>query len=493
MSGLPAEFLSTPFGQAMRPQIDAMFRKTTPAERPIAGLPTPPPSGSSTPSTLLSSVATRATMPTPANTPTSETSPLTLVSSLSNFSSLLKQHSPVIANFTNTPGCAPCRAIKPVYESIAADYASYGAKGVRFVEIELGVGEGGQIASRHGVSATPTFIFFRDGKKVDELKGASKKELEMKVESFREDCFPRHPHRKLYLPGIEAMKTTAITSATTPAYPALLTKLESFGADKAKMAFLRETVVPALQGSSLTDPQLSEWISTSNSLLSSLPPEATFPVIDLWRVAFLDPKLAASLTLLISPAQTRPAEPISPILALADSTLSTSGSTTSKPFLLTVLRFLTSLLAPLPLSNVLLSSSSPLQAHIVSILVESLLHSDTSVRSAAAGVAFNLATWSHRLANHQGRGPEELHESEWEVEVISALVEAIDRETDEDVAHRLLGALGFLIYLSPGYSATIQPLLDVLGARAIIEGKVKGYKKKEVRKLAEEIATKLCI
>lgn len=59
-------------------------------------------------------------------------------------------------------------------------------------------------------------------------------------------------------------------------------------------------------------------------------------------------------------------------------------------------------------------------------------------------------------------------------------------------AHRLLAALGLLILLSPSYTTSLQPLLEVLGAKATIEGKVKGYKRKEVRKLAEVIAGKLC-
>lgn len=85
-----------------------------------------------------------------------------------------------------------------------------------------------------------------------------------------------------------------------------------------------------------------------------------------------------------------------------------------------------------------------------------------------------------------------MEDSEWDVEVISALIEAVGRETDEEVAHRLLAALGLLIYLSPTYTTSVKPLLDVLGAKSMIQGKVKGYKKKEVKKLAEEVAGKLC-
>ncbi len=490
----------------MRPQIDAMFRRTAPTEHPVAGtaLPTPPESGTSTPSpfasSLLSSVAAQATAPIPAATPTPETSPLVLVSSTSNFDLILKQHPAVVVNFTNTPGCPPCRVLKPAYEAIAADsVTSYGVKGARFVEVELGIGEGRDIAARYQVHATPTFMFFRGGKKVDELKGASKKELEVKVESFLEDCYPRHPHRKLYLPAIEAIPINPITSANVPAYPALLSKLESFGADKGKVAILRGRVVPVLEGKlkpSDADIQnlITDWTTDSNDLLSSLKPESTFPIIDLWRIGLLKQRLSSLLAILLCPAPSPPADPISPILSLAASTLTTASTSTSKPFLLTVLRLLTNLLAPLPIANILLSSTSPspLRADIISILVDSLLHPDTPVRTAAAGVAVNLAGWRHRIAKEQRKGADEVEESDWEVDIISALVEAIGREADEEVAHRLLAALGLLIYLSPSYVSSVQPLLAVLDARGTIEGKVKGSKKKEVKKLAEEIAGMLC-
>ncbi|WVR03495.1 hypothetical protein IAU60_000486 [Kwoniella sp. DSM 27419] len=525
ISGLPAEFLSTPFGQAMKPQIDAMFRRTTPSERPIPGpspqtagvnpaassSASPAPSGSAAPdlaSTLLQAVAaqahsnsngTGAGSSASRSPPNPETSPLTLVSSTTNFHSILKQHPAVVVNFTNTPSCPPCRAIKPVYETISATHAStYGVKGARFVEVELSVGEGREIAGQYGVHATPTFMFFRDGKKVDEMKGAAKRELENKVEAFMEDCFPSHPHRRVYLPAVESLPSNPITAAGVPAYPALLAKLEGFMSGKGREAdlnVLKDEVVPFLQDKqSLSDPQLGaladRWTASTHNLLESLKAEETFPVIDLWRVGLLKPRFASVLALRLSPSAAAPATPdaVTTILALASNTLATTGTATPKPFLLTVLRLSTNLLAVDNLANLTLAPGghSEISEKLLSILVESLLHADTAVRSAAAGVAVNAGAWRQRT-----RG-DLTGEVEWEVELVSALVEGLDRETDEDVAHRLLAALGLIVYLSPKYEEDVKPLLEVLGAKAIIQGKAKGWKKKDVKKLGEEIASKLC-
>jgi len=439
----------------MRPQIDAMFKRTAPGEHRVQGstYPTPPVSGNSTPSTnslaagLLSSVASQAQASgsgsaTPQSTPKPALTPVT---SVSHFTSILSQHTAVIANFTNTPGCPPCRAIKPAYETIAEEYSTqYASRGVCFVDIELGVGEGRDLASRYGVSATPTFIFFKDGKKAEELKGADKRGLQAKVESFLEDCFPRHPHRKLYLPAIEAVPTKPIQSANAPNYTALISKLEgNAGMAKEDVEYLKTNVVPILEKKGGTSEQevkqvYQRWTEITDRSLASLKPEETFPLIDLWRVGLLDSRITTLLSMALSPSSNTP-EPISAILELASSTLKASSSSTPKPFLLTVSRLLTNITANSPLANMILATPSQtpklhkILENILSVTVDSLLHPDQSVRSAAAGIAVNLAGWRHRTSKEQGKGADEGSEHDWEVELVSAVIEAIDREADEDV------------------------------------------------------------
>lgn len=447
----------------MRPQIDAMFKRTAPGEHRIQGstYPTPPVSGNSTPATnnlaagLLSSVAAQAQASgsgpgTSAQTAQPQTTPkgpaLIPVTSVSHFTSVLSQHTAVIANFTNTPGCPPCRAIKPAYETIAEEYRQqYASHGICFVDVELGVGEGRELGSRYGVSATPTFMFFKDGKKVEEMKGADKRSLEAKVEKFLEDCFPRHAHRKLYLPAIEAIPTKPIQSTNAPNYTALIGKLQGFsGVAQEDVEYLRQGVVPVLEGKGgLADQELKQvythWTQITDRSISSLKPEETFPLIDLWRVGLIDPKIITFTTSALSPGHADFPEPLSAILDLASSTLKALSTSTPKPFLLTVLRLLTNVLAPLPLANLILGTPSQtpklhkLLENVLSVTVDSLLHPDLSVRTAAAGVAVNLAGWRHRISKEQHIGADEAAEHEWEVELVSAAIEAIRREADEDV------------------------------------------------------------
>jgi desumoylating isopeptidase 1 len=57
--------------------------------------------------------------------------------------------------------CPPCRMIEPVFEGLAQ---SKGRLQVAFAKADLGVGMGSMVAREYGVTATPTFGFFLDGK-----------------------------------------------------------------------------------------------------------------------------------------------------------------------------------------------------------------------------------------------------------------------------------------------------------------------------------------
>lgn len=79
---------------------------------------------------------------------------------------------------------------------------------------------------------------------------------------------------------------------------------------------------------------------------------------------------------------------------------------------------------------------------MTSVLVQAILHEDKLVRVAAASVAFNVAAWVQRgrVARIQGGGNEpnsggmreDEEDVEWEVELVSAIVEALEREKESE-------------------------------------------------------------
>lgn len=164
---LPTDFLSTPFGAAMRPTIDAMYR------RPSAGAPTPayPSPDSQSAASLLQSVASSAqASTTPASATQTLTAPIHVITNPPAFNSFLRSHRAAVAFFTDHT-CAPCKMIEPVFERLSEEKGvkTGGAGGAGFAKIDIGVGLGQSLASEWGIRATPTFIFFLDGKKVNTL------------------------------------------------------------------------------------------------------------------------------------------------------------------------------------------------------------------------------------------------------------------------------------------------------------------------------------
>jgi thiol-disulfide isomerase/thioredoxin len=165
-----------------------MFGRPTGPTGPTTttSLPTQAQQPITSPSSLLQSVSNRATggsspavsAPAPDSgygTPStsgaaaalSSSSPLHPSTNPSSFRSLLSTHRAVVAMFTSAT-CAPCRMIEPVFEDLARSKknSTQAVGQFAFVKVDLGVGMGSMVAREYGVTATPTFGFFLDGKKV---------------------------------------------------------------------------------------------------------------------------------------------------------------------------------------------------------------------------------------------------------------------------------------------------------------------------------------
>lgn len=86
-----------------------------------------------------------------------------------HFRTLLNAHTYLVADFYAT-WCPPCKTIAPIYAQLATAHATPGK--IAFVKVN--VDEQREIAAQYGVTAMPTFMVFRDGKKVNdwEVKGA---------------------------------------------------------------------------------------------------------------------------------------------------------------------------------------------------------------------------------------------------------------------------------------------------------------------------------
>ena len=71
--------------------------------------------------------------------------------------------------------CAPCHALAPILEDLAAN------SGGRVSLANVNVDENPGLAERYGIRAIPTVLFFRDGEVVDRVTGAVSKAVLQKI------------------------------------------------------------------------------------------------------------------------------------------------------------------------------------------------------------------------------------------------------------------------------------------------------------------------
>ena len=83
----------------------------------------------------------------------------------------------VVVDFTAS-WCGPCQMIAPKFQVMSEEF-----KDVVFYKVD--VDENDETAESQGISAMPTFIFYRDGKKVDSLTGASEAKLRQKLDQLK--------------------------------------------------------------------------------------------------------------------------------------------------------------------------------------------------------------------------------------------------------------------------------------------------------------------
>lgn len=82
----------------------------------------------------------------------------------------------VVVDYTAS-WCGPCRRIAPVFEELSRKYSK-----AAFFKVDVDICK--ETAATQGVSAMPTFIFYRNKTKLDRIQGADASTLEAKIKQY---------------------------------------------------------------------------------------------------------------------------------------------------------------------------------------------------------------------------------------------------------------------------------------------------------------------
>ena len=84
----------------------------------------------------------------------------------------------VVVDFYAT-WCGPCKAIAPQIEAMSTGEFS----AVKFLKVD--VDECEEVAMEYNITAMPTFIFIKNGKKVDDMMGANPDKLKSMINNLK--------------------------------------------------------------------------------------------------------------------------------------------------------------------------------------------------------------------------------------------------------------------------------------------------------------------
>ncbi|KAK6533449.1 hypothetical protein TWF694_002389 [Orbilia ellipsospora] len=473
ITSLPADVLSTPFGQMLRPTIDAAMRPITTA-----------PSISEPPSRLTDPPAFIPSASNGVNGVSPPYAGVRVAQTLTDFDRIMSTAADKAAIiFFTSATCPPCRVVYPHFEQLAEESAG------KIVFIKVDVSKSYDIGSKYQVRATPTFFTYIRGEKFDEWSGAHAGTLKANVNMLMNAAFPPHPHENLRLPVfISAASQPSVTYSRQLPIDKVLTKLGSVGTQEPVVAMKDFLVTKQKQGAiEARVPDLIKWSTFLQTSFKELPPETLFPLVDIFRLSLADPRVSAFY------AEKSGHTTIQALLETA------SSDKSIYQLRLVTLHAICNLFST-PLFPPYLAKA-PLVGLITSLVTTCLLdESHSQLRVAAASLIFNLAAYNQKIRVESSSVPanrvDALSDDD-QIQLLATVVESVDREKESTEALRgLVLSLGLIVY-GAKVDGEVLELVGVLEAARIVGNKGKNSDKKllgdDGARLCKEVGEELLV
>ena len=442
ITNLPKRILDTPFGQMLKPQIDAGMRGITQAPVPSQNLP-----GRAHTNRATQPYSGLNTAGKPANGTTAFGKVINL-SSLSTVNEHLQRASGSAATiFFTSSTCAPCKIAYPTFDALAEEHPQ-----ALFIKVDINNAR--DVATRYQIRATPTFMTFSKGVRVDEWSGADRNLLRSNVERVIQQAFPAHSHNSLRVPTIHHGSLKPVTYSKIPPLGKLMTKLGPSATDKELVALKSFVETRNANPKDARLPDLTSIGTAFQTKVLELPVDVRFAAVDLLRCAMVDSRVGGFFAEESAP-QTLP--------ALVKHVNELVGCPHN--LRLVTIHLASNLFATQLYLKEMMKSGNALPPLLVQLVTSSLLDaSHPTTRVAAASLAFNLVAANYRIRREERK--EALGESE-RVELAAGLIEALSSEDNGDATKALLLAIGYLFYFAPG-GGELHDLAQAMDARAIL-------------------------
>ena len=451
----------------LKPQLDSAMRGITQAPVPTSAVPASTHKPISTGTRTNDSVASRSGSKQGLAHRKGMVLNVTRLSELNMILDSAKESCAVI--FFTSSTCAPCKICYPAYDSLAEEFPDK----VALIKVDISIAM--EISSSYKVRATPTFMTFLKGSKLEEWSGADPAKLLGNVRLLVQMAHPAHPHTNLRVPTLQRLHDKSVIYAKVPPLEKLLIKLGKASSDPSVTGLV--TFINVRNTSSAASAALPDLSSISSFVRSSLDSIATadlFPLIDLLRLALVDPRFSGYFA-----EEEKPKSLILCLLNFVDKL--DSGC----PYSLRIVTvhaacnlFTSPLFPPKLLSDI--DFSSPL----IALVATSLLNDNVTARVAAASLAFNVVAFNHRQRMKQKN---DLLPESAQVELAASLLEAIDRESNEESLKGLILTLGLLAY-SCDRNGELKDVLSVMNAKDTVQRKRIDGKQNLIEEVAQVVA-----
>lgn len=463
ITSLPQTVLNTPFGQMLKPQLDQAMRGLTQAPVPASRVPPQTQTGGRR---LGGALATKGGQPILGKVHN--------VSRLADLDILLQraQKSCAVIFFTSST-CAPCRICYKPYDDLAAEFAD------KAVLVKVDISYASEIASRYQIRATPTFMTFVRGEKVEQWAGADPAKLTANIRLLVQMANPAHPHARLRLPTLQRKYEKPELYVSVPPLEKMLAKLGAVGQSD-EVHSLKDFIKTRQDNPANAPlPDLKAVSSYVRNEMSKGQTDSIFALIDLVRVSLADPRVSGYF------AEEDAATSL--ILTIISSVCDWATDAASPTKLVAVQLACNTFSTPL-MARRLASDEAFSGAYLRMATWLLLDESRLETRKGAANLALNMLKPLHSIRLDDGGSSVALPEDA-QVELAACLLEATSREEDVDTLKRLLLAVGLLVYASP-QDGELQTFVAGMGGADTVRSKglIAGVDKALIEELTQILA-----